>query len=90
VQLLRDPVCDSIANITYASVGRLLSGHVIPGVVSFVNKSKYHAFWPHVPLPDSCVLFARKFAPDVASVGPQFFGSCWNIGLSRMCLADTS
>lgn len=87
MQRLRDDACDRMANATYRSAQTVISGpravHVswIPDTFG-----DYRHLWQFSPLPDTCVLFARKLLPEVAEA-LDFFTSCSKLGFRSDCIA---
>ena len=49
------------------------------------NFGDYRHLWQFSPLPDTCVLFARKLLPETVDA-MDFFTSCSKLGFDRKCI----
>jgi hypothetical protein len=88
MQRIRGEECDKLANATYRSARVILTQDAPPHVAWIPsNFDPYHHLWQYSPMPDTCVLFARKFEPGTSEVA-TFFESCDMLGLNASCVGD--
>jgi hypothetical protein len=92
MQGLRRAACDRLADEAYASAHRMQSGaHLArPPRNNTLDPVAFLPLWPHVPLPDSCPLYARKFAPNVTHAREGFFEACDMLGMAARCVAHAA
>lgn len=75
-----------MANATYRSAQTVFSNSTNVHI-SWIPETfgDYRHLWQFSPLPDTCVLFARKVLPDAAAV-TDFFTDCDQLGFARECV----
>ena len=88
MQRVREGHCDKLVNATYRSAQMILTRDAVPHV-SWIPETfgAYHHLWQFSPMPDTCVLFARKFEPGTEAE-ESFFRSCSHIGLNASCITE--
>ena len=88
LQRIRQADCDKLANATYRSAHAILTQDTPPHVPWIPsNFGAYRHLWQYAPMPDSCVLFARKFEPGTAE-RETFFSACNMLGLDSSCIVE--
>ena len=83
---MREGDCDLMAKASYRSAHAILTGRAKKHVAYIPDSfGPMRHLWQFSAMPDHCVLFARKFAPDTAVDG-AFFSSCGMLSLHHSCI----